>query len=179
MICKLGDFELECFIMENKKGDLDFMREAFKLAEIGSKRGEVPVGAVVVLGKKIIGKGCNLVIKNLDPTSHAEIVALREAGKKIKNFRILDAVMYVTLEPCLMCFTAMVNARIKRLVFAAFDRKTGVFSTRTFDHIKETLNHSIEVETGIMKSESSRLLKEFFKERRGAGAAERGGLENR
>ena len=162
-----------------KKDEIYFMKEAFKLAEQAYKRGEVPVGAVVVLNETIIGKGCNLVIKNLDPTSHAEIVALREAGQRIKNYRILDAVMFVTLEPCLMCFTAMVNARIKKLNFAAHDHKTGVFSTRTFDHIKDTLNHSIEVETGLMQTESSRLLGDFFRERRGAGAVERGGLENR
>ena len=163
----------------SEKDEVYFMREAFKLAEIGCKRGEVPVGAVVVLNNKIIGKGCNLVIKSMDPTAHAEIVALREAGKKVKNFRILDAEVYVTLEPCLMCFSAMINARIKRLYFAAFDHKTGIFSTRMFDHVKKTLNHSIEVETGLMQRESSKLLSDFFKERRGAGAVERGGLENR
>lgn len=152
-----------------KKDHIYFMEKAFDLAEKAYRQDEVPVGAVVVLGDEIIGNGFNSVIKNSDPTAHAEIVALREAGKAVKNYRLLDTDIFITLEPCLMCFTAMVNARIKNLYFGAFDTKGGIFSTGKFDLIKNIFNHTIEVKSGIIKDKSSRLLQDFFKERRGAG----------
>jgi tRNA(adenine34) deaminase len=162
-----------------EKEPIYFMEKAVELAELAYKEEEVPVGAVVVLNNEIIGRGYNSVIKNSDPTAHAEIIALREAGKAVKNYRILDTEIYVTLEPCLMCYAAMVNARVKNLYFGAFDQKTGIFSTGTFDLIKNIFNHTIEVKSGIIEDKAAELLQSFFRARRGAGAVERDGLENR
>ena len=162
-----------------EKDNLFFMEKAFELAELAYKEEEVPVGAVVVLNNEIIGRGYNSVIKNSDPTAHAEIIALREAGKAVKNYRILDTDIYVTLEPCLMCYAAMVNARVKNLYFGASDPKSGVFSIGKFDLIKNIFNHTIEVKSGIIENKAAELLQNFFKARRGAGAVERDGLENR
>lgn len=156
-----------------------FMRQALQQAAAAQEIGEVPVGAVVVHDDRVVGRGHNAVIKSADPTAHAEIVALRRAGKRAKNYRLPDMEVYVTLEPCLMCYTALVQARVKKLYFAADDGKTGVFSTGAFDGIQHIFNHRVEVEPGILREESSRLLNDFFRVRRGAGAVERGGLENR
>jgi tRNA(adenine34) deaminase len=165
-----------------KKDELFFMNKALEMAELAYQQQEVPVGAVVVLDNEIIGTGYNSVIKNCDPTAHAEIAALRTAGEKIGNYRILGADLYVTLEPCLMCCAAMVHARVNNLFFGALDSKTGVFSTGAFEQIKSIFNHTIAVKSGIMLEASSKLLQDFFqerRERRGARAVERGGLENR
>ena len=163
--------------MEND--ELLFMKQALEMAEQAFREQEVPVGAVIVLDNRVIGKGYNSVIKESDPTAHAEIIALREAGEKIGNYRILDADIYVTLEPCIMCFAALVHARIRNLYFGAFDNKTGIFSTGKFDLIKNIFNHTITVKSGIMLADTSKLLQDFFRQRRGSGAVERGGLENR
>ncbi|UCH98754.1 MAG: nucleoside deaminase [Candidatus Aminicenantes bacterium] len=165
-----------------EKDELFFMKQALALAELAYQAQEVPVGAVVVLNNEMIGKGYNAVIKNSDPTAHAEMVALREAGEKIGNYRVLGADVYVTLEPCLMCYSAMVQARVRNLFFGALDAKTGIFSTGAFAGIKNIFNHTIAVKSGIMSEPSSKLLQDFFREqreRRGAGVVERGGLENR
>ena len=159
--------------------ELYFMKQALELAEQARREQEVPVGAVVVLDNQVIGKGYNSVIKESDPTAHAEITALRKAGKRMANYRILEADIYVTLEPCVMCYTAMVHARIRNLYFGAFDYKTGIFSTGKFDLIKEIFNHTITIKSGIMLADTSKLLQDFFRARRGSGAVERGGLENR
>ncbi|MGD2087355.1 MAG: tRNA adenosine(34) deaminase TadA [Candidatus Aminicenantes bacterium] len=158
------------------------MKKALEMAGLAYQQQEVPVGAVVVLDNHIIGSGYNSVIKNCDPTGHAEIVALRTAGEKTGNYRIVGADVYVTLEPCLMCYAAMVHARINHLFFAASDNKTGIFSSGAFEQIKSIFNHTIAVKSGIMLEASSKLLRDFFqerRERRGAGVVERGGLENR
>lgn len=162
-----------------KKDKFYFMEIAIEQARIARENGEVPVGAIVVLNGKIVGRGYNSVIENRDPTAHAEIVAIRDAGQKLKNYRLIEAEMYVSLEPCLMCYSAMVNARIKKLYYSAFDLKIGIFSTKKFWQVDNTYNHYIEVEAGVLKDKSSRLLKNFFKARRDAGAVERDGLENR
>ena len=165
-----------------KKDELFFMKKALEMAELAYQHQEVPVGAVVVLDNEIIGSGYNSMIKNCDPTAHAEIVALRAAAEKTGNYRVLGADVYVTLEPCLMCFAAMVHARVNNLFFGALDAKTGVFSTGAFERIKSIFNHTIAVKSGIMLEASSKLLQDFFRERRerrGAGVVERGGLENR
>ncbi len=155
------------------------MQQALQLAEVAYHAGEVPVGACVVFNNEIIGRGYNSVIKESDPSAHAEIIALREAGKVIGNYRLVEADLYVTLEPCTMCFTAMIHARIRHLYIGAADFKTGVFSTGTFLQIKKIFNHTITEKFGIIGEASSKLLQAFFKERRGAGAVERDGLENR
>ncbi len=163
--------------MEND--ELSFMNEAFELAQQAYREDEVPVGAVVVLDNKIIGRGYNSVIRRSDPTAHAEIIALREAGQTIGNYRIMNAELYVTLEPCLMCYSAMVHARIVNLYYGAFDSKTGIFSTGIFFDIKKIFNHTINAKSGIMLEATSKLIQLFFQERRGARVVERGGLENR
>ncbi|MCK4764474.1 MAG: tRNA adenosine(34) deaminase TadA [Candidatus Aminicenantes bacterium] len=156
-----------------------FMKKAVEQAERAYENDEVPVGAVVVLDNEVIGSAGNSVIKESDPCAHAEIAALRAAAKKLKNYRLTGSDIYVTLEPCLMCYSALVHARVKTLYFGAFDKKTGVYSSGAFDRLPPVFNHDIGVEPGVLQEESSRILKKFFKERRGAGAVERDGLENR
>lgn len=155
------------------------MEKALELAEQAYREEEVPVGAVVVSNETIIGRGCNSVIALSDPTAHAEILALREAGKTTGNYRLPDTDIYVTLEPCIMCYVALVHARVKNLYYGAPDAKGGIFSTGKFDLIKNIFNHTINTKSGIIGDKSSRLLQDFFLERRGAGAVERDGLENR
>jgi tRNA(adenine34) deaminase len=161
------------------KDELYFMKLAYEYAERAYRQEEVPVGSVVTLGDDVIGIGYNSVIENSDPTAHAEIMAMRDAGRKTGNYRLIGTDMYVTLEPCIMCYAAMVHARIKNLFFGTYDNKTGVFSTGKYDQIKNIFNHTITVKSGIMEQDTSHLLQEFFQERRGARAAEWGGLENR
>lgn len=165
--------------MVDINSDKFYMQKALVNAEEAYRMNEVPVGAVVVFENEIIAEGYNSVISKSDPTAHAEIIALRAAGKKIGNYRILEADLFVTLEPCLMCYSAMVHARIRRLIYGAIDKKTGYFSTGSFELVGDIFNHKIERIPGLLATESSDLLKKFFKERRDAGAAERGGLENR
>ena len=161
------------------KDDLYFMKKALAQAKRAAKKNEVPVGAVLVKNGKIVAKGHNIPIRSLDPTAHAEIVCLRAGARKLKNYRVLDTELYVSLEPCIMCYSALVHGRVKRLVYGASDPKNGIFSTQAFTLIKHTFNHKIEVLSGVRQDESSRLLKDFFNKRRGAGAVERDGLENR
>ena len=165
-----------------KKDESYFMTRAMEIAQMAYYQQEVPVGAVVVLDNEIIGSGSNSVIKTCDPTAHAEMLALRTAGEKTRNYRLPGADLYVTLEPCLMCYAAMVHARVNNLFFGALDPKTGIFSTGAFEQIKSIFNHTITVKSGIMLEASSKLLQDFFqelRERRGARAVEWGGLENR
>ena len=142
------------------------MHEALVLAEHAMTKEEVPVGAVLLLEDKIIGKGWNQPISNNDPSAHAEIVALRSAAKTINNYRLLNSTLYVTLEPCLMCVGAILHARIKRLVFGAYDPKTGA-ACSVFNILTDTRhNHVVEVQGGVLEEESSELLQKFFKQRR-------------
>jgi len=148
----------------------DFDRSMMRLAlELGRKAGrarEVPVGAVVVVEGEVVGEGWNHPIGSHDPTAHAEIQALREAGKRLGNYRLVDATLYVTLEPCAMCAGAMVHARIARLVFGAADPKTGA-AGGVFDIVRSpSLNHQVEVEGGVLAGECGDLLREFFRARR-------------
>ena len=156
-----------------------FMEQALEQARLAYKANEVPVGAVVVYDNKIVARGFNSVITLSDPTAHAEIVALRAAGKTLGNYRITDTDLYVTLEPCVMCYAALVHARIKNLYYGAPDLKGGIFSTGKFFLIKNIFNHTITTKSGIMGDKSKNLLQGFFRERRGAGAVERDGLESR
>lgn len=156
-----------------------FMKKALAQAVAAEKRGEVPVGAVLVREGRVIGRGGNAPIASCDPSAHAEIVALRRAGKKTESYRLNGAEMYVTLEPCLMCYGAMVQARIARLHYGADDPKNGIFSSGVFDNVKHVFNHRIAVEAGLLSGPASALLSGFFQARRGAGAVERDGLENR
>ncbi len=142
------------------------MHEALALAEHAQDQNEVPVGAVIVLNNKVIGKGWNQPISKNDPSAHAEIIAIRDAAKEIKNYRLLDATLYVTLEPCLMCVGAILHARIKKLVFGAFDPKTGAVSS-VFNVLTDSRhNHNVEVQGGILETQCAELLQTFFKQRR-------------
>jgi tRNA(adenine34) deaminase len=148
------------------RDDVRFMRAALKLAAKASSRGEVPVGAVVVSDGKIVGRGFNRPIKTSDPTAHAEVVALRAAARRAGNYRLPGCDLYVTVEPCAMCLGAAVQARVRRLVFGAPDPKAGaVRSIMEFPFEKS--NHRLEVLGGILAAECGRLLRDFFRVRRG------------
>ena len=127
---------------------------------------EVPVGAIIVLNNEIISRSHNKSISQNDPTSHAEINALRNAAKKVGNYRLTGASLYVTLEPCAMCYGAIVHARISRLVFGAYDPKTGVCGSSIKLHEQEIFNHTPEIIGGVLEKDCSLILKDFFKERR-------------
>lgn len=143
-----------------------FMRAALELASAAGKDGEVPVGAVVVKGGMVIGRGANAREATGDPTAHAEILALREASLAAGSWRLEDAVMYVTLEPCPMCAGALVMARLAGLVFAAADPKAGACGTLYNLCADPRLNHELAVTRGVLAEESSRLLSDWFGERR-------------
>jgi tRNA(adenine34) deaminase len=143
------------------------MRHALALAERAEAMGEVPIGAVLVDAEgRILGEGWNRVIADADPTAHAEIVALREAARNLDNYRLPDTTLYVTLEPCSMCAGALVNARVKRVVYAADDLRAGahhsIFEVLTCPE----LNHRCEVTGGILAEESAEMLRAFFRGRR-------------
>lgn len=143
-----------------------WMKHALALADKAETMGEVPVGALIVLNNKIIGEGYNRSIIDNDPCAHAEIMAIQSAAKCIDNYRILDATIYVTLEPCSMCAGAIVHARLKRAVFGASDLKTGCAGSilNLLQHDK--LNHQVEVQRGILAGECSDKISVFFKGRR-------------
>ena len=146
--------------------DATYMRRALELARHAEEAGEVPVGALVVLNDEIIGAGWNQPIVAHDPTAHAEIVALRAAAVHMKNYRIPDAVLYVTLEPCAMCAGAMVHARIARVVYGAVDPKTGAAGS-VFNLLESSaLNHRAEVTRGVLAEECGEMLRKFFVARR-------------
>lgn len=148
------------------ESDLFYMRVALEEARKASLAEEVPVGAVLTLKGKIIAKNHNRCIELNDPTAHAEILVLRRAGKALKNYRLNDTVMYVTVEPCPMCASAMVHSRVSRLVFGAFEPKSGAVVSR-FRLLQEgRLNHKIEVTKGVLEKECAEVLRNFFKERR-------------
>ena len=142
------------------------MRMALELAREAADAGEAPVGAVIVLDDRVIGRGRNSPIALNDPTAHAEIIAMREASASLANYRLAGAVMYVTLEPCVMCAGAMVAARIARLVFGARDLRFGGVRSKFRIADSELLNHRVEIEEGILGAECAELLKTFFAERR-------------
>ena len=142
------------------------MREALVQAKKALKKGEVPIGAVVVLGDEIIGRGYNQPITTKDPTAHAEIIALKEASNRLDNYRLNEAIIYTTLEPCFMCSGALVHARIKKIIFAAQDTKSGVVVNNGGLIQSEFLNHKVSFEGGILEKQASKLLKDFFLEKR-------------
>jgi tRNA(adenine34) deaminase len=143
-----------------------FMREALTLAREAEAHGEVPVGAVVVLDGEIIGRGFNSPIARSDPTAHAELVALREAGARLGNYRLEAAALYATLEPCVMCAGALIVARIERLVFGARDLRFGGVRSKFHLADSELLNHRVEIVEGVLAAECVQLMKNFFEKRR-------------
>lgn len=146
--------------------DINWMRYALRLADKAEALGEVPVGAVLVLNDKIVGEGWNQSISLNDPSAHAEMMAIRAAGKELNNYRMLNTTLYVTLEPCSMCAGLLVHSRISRLVFGATDLKTGAAGSVMNIVNDARLNHQIIVETGVLEQECSAKLSEFFKMRR-------------
>jgi tRNA(adenine34) deaminase len=146
--------------------DSSYMRLAIHEAENAFANNEVPVGAIIVQEDKIIGKGRNKVIANQNVTSHAEIEAIIDASKKVQNYRLNNSTIYISLEPCHMCVKAIIDARIDEIVFAAPEPKTG--SIISIDNLLERIsfNHKVSYRHGLMKKESSKLLKDFFKNRR-------------
>ena len=146
--------------------DEEWMRYAVRLAQRAEQQGEVPVGALVVKDDQCIAEGWNASIATHDPTAHAEMVALRKAGVALENYRLVDATLYVTLEPCVMCMGAISHARIKRLVFGAFDPKRGAVCHALSLADASFLNHRISWIGGVLERQCSELLKDFFRPRR-------------
>ena len=143
------------------------MEEAIELARQGMTAGKGgPFGCVIVKGEEVVGKGCNLVISTMDPTAHAEIVALREGGKLLDNYRLEDTTLYVTLEPCPMCAMAMVHARVSRVVFGAWDVKAGGAGSIVDVFTLPGLNHRVDVFGGVLMEECAQKLTRFFQLRR-------------
>lgn len=142
------------------------MEEALRAAQRGLEAGEVPVGAVVVCGGAVVGRGWNRNLADNDPTAHAEIVALREAGRNVGNHRLGDCELFATIEPCAMCAGALVHARIRRLVYGADDPKAGAVRSvlEVINH--PSMNHKIEVQGGVLAGRSAEILQEFFRKRR-------------
>lgn len=143
------------------------MREALALAREAETAGEAPVGAVVIIGGEIAGRGANAPIARNDPTAHAEILAIRDAARRIANYRLTGATLYCTLEPCVMCAGAIITARIQRLVFGARDLRFGGVRSKFQIADSPVLNHSVKVIEGVLAVECVELLKRFFEARRG------------
>lgn len=148
-------------------GDIDFMRLALEQAHRALGAGEVPVGAVLVSGDRVIAGGSNRPIASNDPTAHAEIEALRAGGGAVGSYRLTDTTLYVTLEPCPMCAMAIVHARVRRLVFGAWDARAGAAGSVTDIFALPGLNHRVDVFGGVLVEECGSLLREFFAARRG------------
>jgi tRNA(adenine34) deaminase len=142
------------------------MHEALTEAAKAGERGEVPVGAVVVADGEIVGRGHNQPIQSHDATAHAEIVAIRDAGRRLGNYRLTGATLYVTVEPCLMCVGAMVHARIGTLVFGTPEPKAGAIESTQPAHEHPALNHRLMVVSGVLAAECAGLMRRFFQERR-------------
>jgi tRNA(adenine34) deaminase len=142
------------------------MRLALEQARLAADAGEVPVGAVVVVNGTVVGTGFNQPISSLDPTAHAEIVALRTAATKVHNYRLTGSTVYVTVEPCLMCVGAMVHARVGLVVYGAAEPKAGAIESMTKAHELSGLNHRLEAQGGVLAEESRTLLQAFFQARR-------------
>jgi tRNA(adenine34) deaminase len=147
-----------------------FMRAALAEAQVGLAAGEVPVGAVVVLDGVIIGQAHNAPIAHSDPTAHAEVLALREAARKVGNYRLPRATLYATLEPCMMCCGAVIHARLGRVVYGAADPKAGAVASRYRLLADGRSSHRVETLAGVLEAECGALLKEFFESRRGSRA---------
>ena len=146
--------------------DARWMGEALALARAAGERGEVPVGAVVVLEGQVIGRGANAPISTHDPTAHAEIAALRDAARALGNYRLPGAALYVTIEPCAMCAGAILHARVARVVFGADDPKTGAGGSVVDLFAEPRLNHHASVKAGVRATECGELLSRFFEARR-------------
>ena len=152
--------------MRATKTEISFLREALKEAKKARYKGEVPVGAVLVLKNKIIGRGHNKSITLKDPTAHAEIIALRAASKRSGNYRLNGSKMYVTIEPCPMCAGALVWARVSEIIFGAYDKKAGACGTLFDIANNKQLNHRIKIRGGILEKECRTMIQKFFIKKR-------------
>lgn len=150
----------------NEYSDEYWMRQALSLAQRAQEEGEVPVGALLVLDNQVIGEGWNRPIGRHDPTAHAEIMALRQGGAVLQNYRLLNTTLYVTLEPCVMCAGAMVHSRIRRLVYGAADEKTGAVGSLVDILRHPGMNHQVEIVSGVLAEECAATLSNFFRIRR-------------
>jgi len=149
-----------------RKTDAHWMREALRAAQEANARGEVPVGTCIVSGEMVLAIAGNRTRTEQDPTAHAEIVALREAARKLGNFRLIDAVAYATIEPCAMCAGALIQARVKRLVYGARDERAGAVESHFRICDTDFLNHRIEITAGVLEDECRTMMQEFFRARR-------------
>jgi tRNA(adenine34) deaminase len=147
-------------------GDLDYMLRALELARAAQAAGEVPVGAILVRDQAVIASGANRPIAACDPTAHAEIEALRAASRALGSYRLIDTTLYVTLEPCLMCAAAIVHARVRRVVFGAFDAQAGGAGSLVDVFKLAGLNHRVDVFGGVLADQCGALLRDFFEQRR-------------
>lgn len=154
-------------MVKNRNLDEKHMKMALEEAEKAGRRGEVPVGAILVKGDGVLAKDHNRCIELNDPTAHAEILVLRRAGEVLGNYRLNDTVMYVTAEPCPMCVSAMIHGRISRLVFGTLEPKFGAVESKIKLFEKNGFNHRVEVDRGILEKECAGILKNFFRKRRG------------
>jgi tRNA(adenine34) deaminase len=152
--------------MSNLSTDIEFMQAAMAMARAAENEGEVPIGALIVRDGVVIASGNNRVLRDHDPSAHAEIVALREAGKVLGNYRLDDCDLYTTLEPCAMCAGAIIHARIRRLVYAADDPKAGACGSVLGVLNHPRLNHRLEVVSGVLAEECGAMLTSFFRARR-------------
>lgn len=153
-------------LLDGLEQDQKWMRYALQLAQKAAIQGEIPVGALIVRDEQCLAEGWNQPISRHDPTAHAEIVALRQAGQYLKNYRLLETTLYITLEPCVMCAGAIIQARVKRVVFGAYDPKLGAAGSR-FDILRDTRHpHRLECVAGLLAKECSQCLTDFFKSRR-------------
>ena len=150
----------------NPPSDSDFMRRALLLAQKAAEEGEVPVGALLVLGSEVVGEGLNRPIASNDPTAHAEIIALRAGAAALGNYRLGAATLYATLEPCAMCMGAVLNARVARVVFGAWDAKAGACGSVIDLPREPRLAHGVDVFGGVCSEEAASLLRQFFESRR-------------
>ena len=146
--------------------DIDYMRLALEHAHSARAQGEVPVGAVLVHEGRVVASGCNRPIAACDPTAHAEIEALRAGAQALRSYRLSGSILYVTLEPCLMCAAAIVHARVQRLVFGAWDPRAGAAGSMLDAFALPGMNHRVDVFGGVLNDECGALLKTFFAERR-------------
>jgi tRNA(adenine34) deaminase len=153
-------------MVEHKESGEKYMNMALEEAEKAGQQGEVPVGAILVKGDRVIARDHNRCIELNDPTAHAEVLVLRKAGRVLRNYRLNDTTMYVTAEPCPMCTSAMVHGRISRLVFGTLEPKFGAVESRFRLLHDNGLNHKVKVERGILEKECAEILKAFFKKRR-------------
>jgi tRNA(adenine34) deaminase len=144
----------------------NYMRRALELADVAFGKGEIPIGAVIEYQGRVIGEGYNQTITTLDPSAHAEMVAIRAAAKEIGNYRLVDCTLYVTIEPCSMCTGLLVHSRISHLVFGAVEPKAGAICSATQLEEQTHFNHQFDITGGVLAEQCSEIISRFFKERR-------------